>query len=261
LVPANPDPAPAPSRTEAGPASFSRIVCAIDDGAAARETVQCAVALAGAGITLDFLSVSDGRGVAGARSASLGPASARRALDEARWVARRSGVRARADLRHHHDAPAAILAAAGEDDLLVTAASGPLMGLVAPVPVLFARAVPAGRDFPRDVLIATDATPASREVVAVAGALSRRHDVRPVLVHVGPARRASRQELAEQATLLIEATGAEPVTLRVDGVADQELVRLAGALPAALLVVGGQSATVVASAPIPVLAVPVATRI
>lgn len=74
---------PALSRPDGSPAPFLRIVCAVDGGAAA----QLAVTLAGPGIALDFLSVIDGRGFAAARDASLGPAGARRALDEAFWAA------------------------------------------------------------------------------------------------------------------------------------------------------------------------------
>jgi hypothetical protein len=176
--PRSPDRRPAPRR-RGSKADPRRIVCAVDDAAAAGAAAQLAVELAGPGVTLDFLSVSDGRGFAAARSASLGRASARRALDDACWMARRHGVRSQAELRHHHDAAATIRAAAGDYDLLALGASGPLVEAVWTVPVLFARAVPAGCEFPRDMLIATDATPASREVVAVAGALARRHDVVP----------------------------------------------------------------------------------
>jgi hypothetical protein len=65
--------------------------------------------------------------------------------------------------------------------------------------------------------------------------------------------------------MLLEATGVEPVTLRVDGVARQGLTRFAGELSTALVALGrrgpGTDHAVIRSAPVPVLAVPVATRI
>ncbi len=233
-------PRSAASRTPPVRAPLGRIVCALDGGSSDREAVLRAIALAGSETVLTFLSVGDGRGYSASRGASLTPASARRALDEARWTARGFGVRAQTDLRQAHDAAAAIIAVAADHDLLVLGA-GPLVEPIvdrSPVPVLIARAVPDGREFPRDVLVATDATPDDRPVIGLAGALGREYGLRPILLHVGPPRRATRHELAVQATALGEAVGTKPVTWRTDGDPQREIACETGELAASLVVVG-----------------------
>jgi hypothetical protein len=79
--------------------------------------------------------------------------------------------------------------------------------------VLIDRPVRSGAQFPGDVLVVSDGTSAARAVVAAAGALAAGHEARPLLLHVGRPTRATRRELAEQATMLYEATGAKPVAL------------------------------------------------
>ena len=228
------------SQTPPTAAHLGRIVCALDGGSSDREAALRAVALVSPETVLTFLRVADGRGYAASRRASVTPGSARRALDEARWTARGLGVRAQTDLRQAHDVAAAILAVAADHDLLVLGA-GPLVTSTierSPVPVLVARPVPDGRVYPRDVLVATNATPDDRPVIALAGTLGRGHGLRPVLLHIGPACRATRHELALQATALGEAAGVKPVTWRTDGDPELEIARATEEFGASLVVAG-----------------------
>jgi nucleotide-binding universal stress UspA family protein len=235
---------------------FPRILCAVDNGRCARETIAQALTLAGPDAELTFLAVADGRGFGPTRTASLEPYRADEALEQARRAARAAGVEANEILRHSDDPRALILEEARRHDLLVLGTHGEhrtagfLLGSTpvaalhhSPVPVLIARPARVGTDFPTDILLATDGSPAMGPTVVVTAALARRHGARVALLHVDHADRATRHELAEEATALYMATGAEPVTIQLDGHAPSRIAEVALELPASLVITGSRLLT------------------
>jgi nucleotide-binding universal stress UspA family protein len=238
------------------PAPFPRILCAVDTGRCARETIAQALTLAGHDAALTFLTVSDGRGFGPMRMASLGPYRADQALTQARRAARAAGVESIELLRHGDDPRAVILEEARHHDLLVVGTHGEhrtagfLLGSTpvaalhrSPVPVLIARPARAGTEFPRDILLATDGAPAMGPTVALTAALARRHRARVALLHVDHNDRAMRHELAEEAAALAAATGVEPVTIQLDGHAPSRIAEVALELPASLVITGSRMLT------------------
>ena len=197
------------------PAPFPRILCAVDAGRSADEAIAQALTLAGDDAELTFMSVVDVRGFGATRMASLGPYTADQALERARRAARAAGVDAAELIRHGEDPRVVIFDEAHRHDLLVLGThgehrtSGFLLGSTpaaalhrSPVPVLIARPARVGTEFPRDILVATDGSPAMGPTVALAAALARRHDARVALLHVDHADRDVHHELAEEATAL-----------------------------------------------------------
>ena len=238
------------------PAPFPRILCAIDAGGSAEEAISQALTLAGSDAALTFMTVTDGRRVGATRLASLGPYAADQALERARRAARAAGVDAVELIRHGDDPRAVIFDEAPRHDLLVLGmhgehrTSGFLLGSTAvaalhrsPVPVLIARPARVGTEFPRDILVATDGSPAMGPTVALAAALARRHDARVALLHVDHAGRDAHHELAEEATALKAATGMEPITLQLDGHAPSRIAEIALELPASLVITGSRMLT------------------
>ncbi len=169
---------------------FARIACAVDGTEAALEGVLRALELTGPGTSITLIAVADGRGYSGNRGASLGPASARQALDDARWLARTNGVEALVDLRRGDDPCAVILERASDYDLLVLGGRGPLAAELlrrCPVPLLLARPLAHGAAFPDDLLV----MPGAPEALAAKLSASpvRAQDERPpALVLAGPDR-------------------------------------------------------------------------
>jgi hypothetical protein len=103
--------------------------------------------------------------------------------------------------------------------------------------VLIDRPVRSGATFPGDLLVVSDGTSSSRAVVAGAGALATGHRARPLLLHVGRSSPATRRELAQQATMLYEATGAKPVALGLRTASAPAVVRLVSTLLVAVVAV------------------------
>jgi nucleotide-binding universal stress UspA family protein len=237
-------------------APFPRILCAIDVGPSADEAIAQALTLAGADAELTFMSVTDVRGFGATRMASLGPHAADQVLEHARRAARAAGVEAAELIRHGEDPRPVILDEAHRHDLLILGTHGRhrtpgfLLGSTAttalhrsPVPVLIARPVRAGTEFPRSILVATDGSPAMAPTVAVAASLARRHDARVALLHVDHADKTTRHELAEEATALKCATGNEPIMLQMDGHAPSRIAEVALELPASLVITGSRMLT------------------
>jgi nucleotide-binding universal stress UspA family protein len=242
------------------PAPFPRILCAVDGGRCAREAIAQALTLAGADAEVTFVSVTDGRGFGPTRMASTGSHAAETALDAAVRAARAAGVDASSFVRHGADPRSVILEEARLHDLLVLGTHGRhrtagfLLGSTSvaalhrsPVPVLIARPVRVGTEFPHDILLATDGSPAMGPTVALTGALARRHGSRVALLHVDHQDPPLRGELAYEAAALAAATAAEPLMLRLDGHAPSRIAEVALELPASLVITGSRMLTGVRS--------------
>ncbi|HEX6026976.1 MAG TPA: universal stress protein [Solirubrobacter sp.] len=235
---------------------FPRILCAVDVGPSADEAIAQALTLAGDDAELTFMSVTDARGFGATRMASLGPHAADQALDKARRAALAAGVDAAELVRHGDDPRTVILEEAQRHDLLVLGThgrnrtSGFLLGSTAltalhrsPVPVLIARHPRYGTEFPRDILVATDGSPAMGPTIALAATLARRHNAQVALLHVDHGGRDVRHELAEEAAALQLATGVEPVTLELEGHAPSRIAEVALELRASLVITGSRMLT------------------
>lgn len=235
---------------------FPRILCAVDGSRGARAAVSQALTLAGGDGTLTFLAASDARGYGATRMASLGPHAAEEAVRDAKRAARAAGVDAAAVIQSGEDPRHVILTEARNHDLLIIGThgqhrpSGFLVGSTAavalhrsPVPVLIARAARSGTEFPRDILLATDGSPAMATTVMLTAALARRHGARVVLLHIDFSDRGTRHELAEEAAALLVATGIDPVVLQLDGHAPSRIAEVALELPASLIVTGSRMLT------------------
>jgi nucleotide-binding universal stress UspA family protein len=232
---------------------FPRILCAVDGSRGARAAVSQALTLSRGDGSLTFLAASDVRGYGATRMASLGPHAADEAVQEAKRAARAAGVDATAVIRSGADPRQVILTEARNHDLLVIGThgqrrpSGFLVGSTAamalhraPVPVLIARAARNGAEFPRDILLATDGSPAMASTVMLTATLARRHGSRVVLLHVDAGDPATRHELAEEATVLLGATGVDPIVVQMDGHAPSRIAQVALELPASLIVTGSR---------------------
>lgn len=233
---------------------FPRILCAVEKGPSADEAIAQALTLAGGDGELTFLNVTDARRLGPTRLTTLGPRAVEDPFDRARQAARAAGLEAGEVIRHGDDPRAVILDEAERFDLVVLGAHGRhrtgfLLGSTAlgvvhrsPVPVLIARPVRAGTEFPRDILVATNGAPEMGPTIVLAGTLARRHGARVALLHVDRSDGAER-ELADEAAALQHATGAEPTVLRMEGHAPSRIAEVALELPASLVITGSRMLT------------------
>jgi nucleotide-binding universal stress UspA family protein len=248
--------APAHAAVAAPSAPFPRVICAVDGSRGAEAAVAQALVLAGGDAQLTFLAVTDVRGSGATRMASLGPQYADEALQAAHRAARAAGVDAAEIVRRAEDPRVRILEEAAGHDLLVLGTHGrhrtagillgstPLFALHrSPVPVLIARPARVGTEFPRDILLATDGSPAMRRTFALTAELARRHGARDTHLHGDRADRATRHELAVEAATLEQATGVAPIVLQVDGHAPSRIAEAALELPASLVISGSRMLT------------------
>ena len=229
-----------------GSPPFASIVCAVDGSRGAESAIEQALTLAAPDAQLMFL----------ARAGLGGVARPPQALEPAIRLAVAAGMSTETLIRRADEVAGAILHVAGDHDLLVLGASGEdrraghRLGRVAiaalrhaPVPVLLARPERAGTVFPRDILLATDGSPAMRSAIDVTAALARRHDARVLLLHADHSGRAVRHELAEETVRLLEATGHEPVVVQLGGRPPERIAELAAELPVSLIVMGSRMLT------------------
>ena len=238
--------------SDADPATFGHILCAVDGSRGSNVAVEQALTLAGpAGIT--FIAVTDVRGAGAMQQATLGQHRAQEALVRAETAAKAAGVGTSTILRHAHDVRDALLDHALHYDLLVLGThgakrrAGVLLGDVAatalhrsPIPVLLARPAPYTCGFPAGVLLATDGSPTTHRAGEVTVALAHRHGASVTLLHAGFGAPGIYRGLAEVQKLLAERTGVEPPILELPGSPAQVIVETAHSLPASLIVTGSR---------------------
>lgn len=233
---------------------FARIVCGASGTRASRVAVEQALEVAGGEGTVQFLAFTDVRGFGPNRMAGTGTARAERAIADARRAARDAGVPASTELRHHADPRRALVDAARGCDLLVlgghvhSRGEGMVLGSAAvyalhaaTVPVLVARAVPAGRRLAERVIVAAAGAEGDRHAAHVAAALAARGGGSVTLLHVdGPDGPDVHRHLAEAAADASALTGTEPMVVSVKGRGPDALVAIADELEATLLVLGSR---------------------
>jgi nucleotide-binding universal stress UspA family protein len=244
-----------PTASDAEPAPFEHILCAVDGSRGSDVAVEQALTLAGpAGVT--FMAVTDVRGSGAMQMATLGPQRAEGALARAGAAARAAGVGSSTVLRRSADVRDALLEQASHYDLLVLGThgakrrAGVLLGDVAatalhrsPVPLLLARPAPNGCVFPKDLLLATDGSAATLAVAETAAKLALRHGARVTLLHAGWGTTDGHRGLAEQRALVADRIGVEPAILELPGHAPEVIAETAHRLPVSLVVTGSRMLT------------------
>jgi nucleotide-binding universal stress UspA family protein len=223
---------------------FGRVVCGLDPTEASQEAARQAAALAGPGGRVVFVRVGLVPGDQPEYDA---------AIEGAIRVAEDLGADPTAELSDGHDPAAELLEHVGPGDLLVVGShgysqpQGILIGSVATsllhrakTAVLIARAAPSARPFPRELLVASDGSPESREAVGLAGSIARRHHARLTHLHAGSADADRRHALTEEAMWLEEATGSAPTVLMEDGSAHETIVARARERRCSLVLLGSR---------------------
>lgn len=221
--------------------AFRRILCAIDSGSASGEAVRQAALLAGAQTELSLIALATGdRSVEGS-------------VEEAQAVAAERGIAATVRVARGAN-PARLLqdASAGADLLVVGGDDDPHSGDVVlggtassavhagELTVLVARRPPQGRDFPRDILVATDGSADSRRGVELAGRIAGAHDARIALVRVDDGRSGADRALDEDATTLRDEFGEQPTTIEEFGNPAERIAEVAQRERVSLLVLGSR---------------------
>lgn len=227
-------------------AAATRVVCAIDGTAADDAAVSAACDFATPRGHVALVCVvpvhpdDSPNQVAPWRAAS--------ALERAMRQARAAGVLASVYLLRSLDPPEAILRAAADGHLLVLGSHGTslLQGIaqrrvgtstlhVARVPVLIAR---PSDERGAGIVVASEG-PSSDAAVEYAGRIAAERGVPVTLLTVAHDEDPEmRHALSRQAVELQEATGAEPTVVTVDGDPAREIIHIAEATDAALIVVG-----------------------
>jgi nucleotide-binding universal stress UspA family protein len=165
--------------------TFARITCATNGTRGSAEAVRQALALAGPDVAVNFVAVTDVRGVGLNRMAGIGEHRARQALDAARALARDKSVHATTELMHAHDIAEALLALQDPRDLLVVGshghsrAGGVLTGSVATSLVhrttgslLVSRPRSSAAPFPAKVLVAVEERRGTRGPIELAARIA-----------------------------------------------------------------------------------------
>ena len=207
---------------------FPHILCAVDGSRSAAEAANQATILAGSEAALQFLAVTDARGVGATAQASLREGHAPEAVDLARRAARHEGVGSTGVVLAADDVGHAIVELAREHDLLVLGgyhrrrAAGMMLGGIATLavhaaegPVLVARHR-TDVEFPGGILVAS-AGATDTSAVEIAARIAKRFETHLTLTHIGGADGRTRQTLARQLAAAMEITGTEPVVIQAPG--------------------------------------------
>ena len=267
--------------TAASERVFADILCAVDGTPRSLAAVEQASILAGAHGQLTLLAVTALTGGGVYRYAAIAPARAKLILERAARIAEAAHVPC-TEVIDPEDPPAdVILERATEHDLLAMGApsssrlGGMLIGGVAldalkgfATPLLLARPTPPGSRFPERILVASDATEESDELVELVGRLARAHGAGVVLLHaLGAGSRADSHRVEQQSHRLDLATDGSCELREVAGAAQEIIVETAEKVGASLVMMGSRrrrglraigsvSARVVHDAPCSVLLIP-----
>jgi nucleotide-binding universal stress UspA family protein len=231
---------------------FARVVCGIDGSQASLEAARQAALLAVGG-ELRLVSVTWTTGAGPTEMTALAEPRARASLEAAGKVAKDAGARADVCLVRAPDPADTLLAEASQVDLAVVGThgrsrrAGITIGSVATrmlhraaAPVLVARRPLSDPSLSR-VLLASDGSRASFAAAELAARIAGRFGSHVTLLRVSDEREpAERHALAVQAADLLEATGARPVVVELDGKPAEVIVRTAEQEQTSLVVVGSR---------------------
>jgi nucleotide-binding universal stress UspA family protein len=241
--------------TQARP-TFASIVCGVDGSRPSREAARQAALLTDDGAAIVYAAVSWQEGRGASAIATLSNRHAHECLRQAHVEARELGVRPALVGDHSRDAAERLMELAAGQDLLVVGihghsrAGGIMVGSVAsaalhrsPVPVLVARRPPEGVEFPSRIVLASDGTPTSDAAAALTARLAGRHAAQVAIVGARDGEAPFRPGLAEHASRIMAATGAEPVFIDEPGPPHRAVVAAARDFDAALVITGSRGLT------------------
>jgi nucleotide-binding universal stress UspA family protein len=241
--------------THAGP-TFASIVCGIDGSRPSLEAARQAAQLTDDDAALCYIAVSWEQGAGAAAVATLTHEHAHDILEQARRDARELGVNPALVDEHAADAADRLIALATGQDLLVlgiathSRAGGIVVGSAAsaalhrsPVPVLVARRPPEDVAFPSRIVLASDGTPTSDAAAELTARIAARHGAQVAIIGASDGAAPFRPGLAEHATRIMEATGAEPVMLDEPGAPHRAVARAARDFGASLVITGSRGLT------------------
>lgn len=205
------------------PPPFADVLCGVDDGRGSAEAVRQALMLCAPETKLGFLAVSHTGGVARSAQTELSEPGARAALDEATGRARRAGLQASTELLQGARVSDQLLAHSAESDLLAIGCHGGsrLGGMMlgstatqiahrAEVPLLIARRSADERDFPREILLASDGSPGSWAAARTAARLALARDSELQVIYVPDGHPERYRELFKQMTAIERLLGYAP---------------------------------------------------
>jgi len=233
---------------------FASILCAVDGTRGSSAAVEQAAALAGADGHLTLLAVTAVRGSGVYQTAAISPARAKRLLDHAAEVAAKAGVPSTLVVDPASPPSQVILERAAQHDLLAMGApatswlGGMLIGGVTvaalgsfTTPLLAARWIPAGQDFARSIVVASDGLDGSDHLVDLALRLAHAKGTNVTLVHATEAgSRAQSHRIDEQARRLeLAVDGGSEVQVQA-GSARRVIVEAAKSAKASLVVMGSR---------------------
>jgi len=233
--------------------AFASIVCGVDGSRPSFEAARQAAVLADEGSTLRYVAVTWEQGFGASAMTTLSHARGEEALRRVRDEAQELGTTATIDQLHAPDPCRRLVELAGEHDLLVVGIHGRsrVPGIVlgetaatlvhrSPVPALVARRPPADAEFPQDILLAVDGTPASHIAAEAAARVARRHGSRVAIIAAATPHEAERRQLAEDAAAVLAATGTEPIILDEYGAPHRAVAAVAAELGTTLVVCGSR---------------------
>jgi nucleotide-binding universal stress UspA family protein len=242
---------PTPPGTS-GATVFQSVICGIDGSRASLEAARQAAVLAEPGGSLHLVAVTWEVGVGATAQPTLSRWRADRVLSEARDIARDLGVEPKVSEVSAENPAAHLLEQTAGADLVVVGMHGRSRGAGialgdtasvvlhrASVPVLVARR-PPDAPFPESILLAVDGTPSSLVAADVASRLAAGHAARIAIVSAPSHESATRDILAQAATRVREATGAEPVILDENAPPHRAVDAAAVAVGASLIVTGSR---------------------
>jgi nucleotide-binding universal stress UspA family protein len=231
--------------------AFRSILCVVQGGAASNAAVTQAALLAGPQTELSFLAVVGGEHDGQESAADDG--SVRRSLEQAEALAVERGVPASARIVTGANPSRLVLDASADADLLVVGGpDDPLPGDVvlgstasaavhaAELPVLVARPPPEGRNFPREILVATDGSADSRRGVQLACRIAGAHESRIALVHITDGSSQPHPTLVEDVIAVRHEVGFEAATIEEFGNPADQVAEVARRERVSLLVVGSR---------------------
>ena len=262
--------------------AFARILCAVDGTEASLAAVEQAAILAGPRGALSLLAVTAESGSGKFHGAAIAPARAQRILDHASQIAAARGTtRCTQEIDPAEPPGDVIVARAAAHDLLALGAPATthltelLVGGIAaevlrrrPCSVLFSRPVRAEGEFPGRLVVASDGSEESDEVIRVAVGILAGRGSGVVLVHSDRhADAGAADRIEEQGAALTAATtgscevrvapGPAPESiLEATRRPDTSLVVMGSRTRRGIRAVGGVSTHVVHEAPCSVLLVP-----
>lgn len=220
---------------------FERILCATELSECGAEAVRQAAVLAGAGGSLEIVSVAPERPPGAPRP----QARQIEALVYASVLVSEHGVRAETHIVEAAGEAAGLLARCAGHDLLVAPAGDATLTAMAraPIPVLVARPAPVGSAFPQSILVAVDGTPAAHDAARLAARLAARRGGLVALVAT-PEHDAQHQHALEDDLAAVSAiTGARPLVLDEQRPPVPAILGAAAIMDATLIVIGSRPGT------------------